>query len=382
MTEAELALDAEGRILALRVSVAIDLGAYLSFAAGTAPQNASNSYCSTYDLPLMHTVVRAMFTNTTMVAPYRGTAKPEASYVIERVVDKAAREMGIDPVEMRRRNLIHPSAMPYKTPGGFVYDCGEFERVLDKALELADWTGFSKRRAESERHGQLRGIGLALHCQRAGNQSERMEIRVLQNGSVALHVGTHSHGQGHETAFAQMANEWLGVELDDVRVFQGDTDKVLFGRGTFSQRSMLAGGSALKLAADEVIRKGKRLAGWMLEAAESDIDFESGMFRIKGTDRAVNFRDVAKKSYLGMGLPAEFGVGLDGTGTHPGPFTFPNGCMVCEVEIDPATGAVKVVKLSASSTRSLSRASCMDRARRAWVKLCSRKCSTSARPAN
>ncbi len=282
-----------------------------------------------------------------MMASYRGTAKPEASFVMERLVDKAARELGIDPVDMRRRNLIPAAAMPHKTAGGLVYDCGEFEKVLDQALELADWAGFPKRRAESERRGLRRGIGLALHCQRAGNQSERMEIRVAPNGSVALHVGTHSHGQSHETAFAQMVNEWLGVAPEQVMLFQGDTDKVLFGRGTFSQRSMSAGGSALQMAADAVIAKGKRLAGLMLEASEDDIDFEGGMFCVKGTDRAVSFRDVAKKSYQGMGLPAEFGIGLDGAGTHPGPFTFPNGCMICEVEVDTDTGTVEVVKLSA-----------------------------------
>ena len=345
--EAELALNREGRILGLRSSVAIDLGAYLSSSAGSAPNNATMSYSSTYVVPLIHVVVRAMFTNTGMMASYRGTAKPEGNFVIERLIDKAAREMGIDPVDMRRRNLIPSSAMPHKTASGFVYDCGEFEKVLDKTLNLADWAGFPARRSESERRGLRRGIGLALHCQRAGNQSERMEIRVAHNGSIALHVGTHSHGQGHETAFAQMANEWLGVEIDQVRVFQGDTDNVLFGRGTFSQRSMIAGGSAMKAAAAVVVKKGKRLAGFILEASDEDIDFDNGMFRVKGTDRAVSLRDVAKKSYQGLGLPAEFGVGLDGTGSHPGPSTFPNGCMICEVEVDTDTGTVEVVNLSA-----------------------------------
>jgi carbon-monoxide dehydrogenase large subunit len=302
------------------------------------------SYSSTYLIPLIHVVVRAMFTNTGMMASYRGTAKPEGNFVIERLVDKAAREMGIDPVDMRRRNLIPSSAMPHKTASGFVYDCGEFEEVLDQALKLADWAGFPARRSDSERRGLRRGIGLALHCQRAGNQSERMEIRVARNGSIALHVGTHSHGQGHETAFAQMANEWLGVDIDQVRVFQGDTDNVLFGRGTFSQRSMIAGGSAMKAAAAEVVKKGKRLAGFLLETSDEDIDFDNGMFRVKGTDRAVSLRDVAEKSY--RSLPPEFGVGLDGTGSHPGPFTFPNGCMICEVEVDTDTGSVEVVKLS------------------------------------
>jgi carbon-monoxide dehydrogenase large subunit len=347
LTEAELALDTEGRILALRVSVAMDVGAYLGYSAGVAPNNAAVSYTSTYDVPLIHVVVRAVFTNTGVMAPYRGTGKPEAGFVIERLIDKAAREMNIDPIEIRRRNLIHPSAMPYTTPGGNIYDSGEFERVLDKALQLSDWAGFPARRAKSERGGLRRGIGLALHCQRAGRQSERMEIRVAPNGSLALHVGTHSHGQGHETVFAQMVTEWLGVRLDQVRVFQGDTDRILFGRGTFSQRSMIAGGSALKLAADEVVRKGQQLAGWMLEASASDIEFEDGMFRVKGTDRQVSFLDVAQKSYQGAGLPAELGVGLSGIGAHPGPNTFPNGCMISEVEIDTDTGTVKVVKLSA-----------------------------------
>ncbi len=347
IVEAELALDADARILAVRSSIAIDLGAYLSVTAGSAPNNATNSLSSTYVVPLMHVVVNAVFTNTAMMASYRGTAKPEASFVIERLVDKAAREMGVDPVDMRRRNLIPSEAMPHKTAGGLIYDCGEFEKILDQALELADWTGFPQRRLDSERRGLRRGIGLALHCQRAGNQSERMEIRVAQNGSVALYVGTHSHGQSHETAFAQMINQWLGVEPDQVTLFQGDTDRVLFGRGTFSQRSMSTGGSALQMAADVVIAKGKRLAGLMLEASEDDIDFKRGSFCVKGTDRVVGFREVAKKSYQGMGLPPEFGIGLDGVGSHPGPFTFPNGCMVCEAEVDPETGAVDVVKLSA-----------------------------------
>jgi carbon-monoxide dehydrogenase large subunit len=347
IVEAALALDSDARISAVRSSIAVDLGAYLSATAASAPNNATNSLSSTYLVPLMHVVVKAVFTNTAMMASYRGTAKPEASFVMERLVDKAARELGIDPVDMRRRNLIPAAAMPHKTAGGLIYDCGEFEQVLDQALALADWTGFPKRRRESERRGLRRGIGLALHCQRAGNQSERMEIRVTPNGSVGLHVGTHSHGQGHETAFAQMIHEWLGVEPEKVTLFQGDTDKVLFGRGTFSQRSMSTGGSALQVAADVVVAKGKRLAGLMLEAAEDDIEFKSGRFCVKGTDRAVTFRDVAKKSYQGMGLPPEFGIGLDGAGTHPGPFTFPNGCMICEVEVDADTGTVAVVKLCA-----------------------------------
>jgi carbon-monoxide dehydrogenase large subunit len=346
ITQAALALDANGRALALRASVSINLGAYLGHHAGVAPLNAAISYTNTYDVPLIHAVVRACFTHSSVVGPYRGTAKPEATFVTERLIDKAAREMKLDLVDMRRRNLISASAMPYRTPGGYLFDCGEFERVLDKALVAADWQGFGRRRAESERRGLLRGIGLAMHCQRAGSQAERMEIRVAQDGSVALHAGTLASGQGHETAFAQMAAEWLGVPAAKVRLFQGDTGRVLYGRGTYAQRSMNAGGSALRLAADEVVRKGMRLAAWMLEADAHDIEFVEGVFRVKGTDRQASFADVARKSYA-AGVPPDLGIGLEGTGSHPGPNNFPNGCLVSEVEVDPQTGRVELVGLTA-----------------------------------
>ena len=347
IAEAALALDETGRILAFRTAVDVDLGAYLSGSAGVPPRNATISYPGTYHVPLIHAEMRATFTNTTLLGPYRGSGKPEATFVLERLMEKAAREMGIDAIEMRRRNLIAPSQMPYQTPGGYVYDSGDFERVLDKAIELTDWRGFETRRAESEARGIRRGIGLALHCQRAGTFSERMEIRVAKNGLVALHVGTLSTGQGHETMFAQMVSGWLGVPLDRIRVFQGDTDKVLFGRGTFAQRSMSAGGSALRLAADDVIAKGSRLSAWMLEVAEADVVFEDGEFRVAGTDRGVSFAEVAEKSYLGAGLPSAFGIGLDGVGNHDGTYSFPNGCMICELEVDPDTGTIAVDRLYA-----------------------------------
>ena len=347
IAEAALAFDSEGRILAFRTSVAADLGAYLSGSAGVPPRNATISYPGTYHVPLIHAVVRATFTNTVQMGPYRGSGKPEATFVLERLMEKAAREMDIDPIDLRRHNLIPPSNMPYETPGGYVYDSGDFEPILDKALALADWEGFEVRRADSEGRGLRRGIGLALHCQRAGTFSERMEIRVGPDGSVALHVGTLSTGQGHETMFAQMVSGWLGLPMDQIRVFQGDTDKVLFGRGTFAQRSMSAGGSALKLASDEVVAKGKRLSAWMLEASEADIVFEDGLFQVAGTDRQVTFFDVVETSYRGSGLPREFGIGLDGVGTHDGTYSFPNGCMICEVEIDMDTGTIKVDRLAA-----------------------------------
>jgi carbon-monoxide dehydrogenase large subunit len=248
---------------------------------------------------------------------------------------------------LRRINLIRPAAMPYRTSGGNIYDCGDFEKVMDQACALAGWDTFAARRSASERRGLCRGIGMAMHCQRAGSLPERMEIRVAPDGGVLVYPGTLSTGQGHETMFAQMICDWLGVAIDDVRVKQGDTDSVLFGRGTFAQRSTSTGGSALRLAADEVVQKGKRLSAWMLEAAEADIEFERGLFRVKGTDRQVSFRDVAKASYNGAALPPGLEIGLSGVGTHVGPNTFPNGCMICELEVEPETGRVALLQLCA-----------------------------------
>ncbi len=347
IAQGELALDAEGRALALRVAVAIDLGAYLSNAAGVPPLNAAISYTSTYDIPLIHATVDAVYTHTAPVGPYRGSGKPEASFLTERLFDRAARELAIDGIELRRRNLIGPSAMPYRTPGGYLFDACDFPRLLEASLTLADWTGFAARRAESARRGLLRGIGLAMHCQRAGSLSERMEIRLTARGDVALHVATLSTGQGHETVFVQMVAHWLGVPVERIRLFQGDTDRLLYGRGTFAQRSMIAGGSALRLAADEVVRKGRAIAAWMLEASEGDVAFAAGRFSVSGTDRGVSLDAVARRAFAAPGLPAELGIGLDGAGTHPGPNTFPSGAMICEVEVDPDTGRVTVVSLDA-----------------------------------
>src|SRR5260221_1571059 len=345
IAQAELALDASGRALGMRVSVDIDLGAYLGHHAGVAPGNAAISYTNTYDIPLIHTVVHARFTNTSPLGPHRATAKPEATYVTERLFDQAAREMQIDLADIRRRNFI--AAFPYQTPGGYVFDSGEFAAVLDKTLAAADWSGFARRRAESQQRGRRRGIGLAMHCQRAGSQAERMEIRVAADGSLAVHAGTLSTGQGHETAFAQMAAGWFRLPIEEVRLYQGDTQQVLYGRGTYAQRSMNAGGSALRLAADEVVRKGKRFAGWLLEADAADIEFAAGVFRVKGTDRQLSLTDVARRAYASPGVPAELGIGLDGAGSHPRPNNFPNGCMVCEVEVDVDTGRVELVALAA-----------------------------------
>jgi carbon-monoxide dehydrogenase large subunit len=345
INDAEIALDGEGRILAMRNSATVDIGAYGGLAAGIAPQTAGTNFPAPYNIPLIHSDIRAVFTNTSQLGPYRGTGKPQAVFVMERLIEKAAREIGIDAIELRRRNLIRPADMPYRASTGNVYDCGDFEAVLDKALALSDWGSFATRRALSENRGLRRGIGLALHCQRAGLASERMEIRVAENGSVAVYAGTFSTGQGHETMFAQMISSWLGAPLEDIQVFHGDTDQVLFGRGSFAQRTMSAGGGALKRAADEVIRKGRRLSAWMMEVAEDDVSFENGRFRVAGTDREISFHEVAEKSYAPLGLPPEFGVGLDGVGSDAGPSTYPNGCMIAEVELDTDTGLVTVDRM-------------------------------------
>lgn len=344
IAQAEIALDGDGRILALRNTVVVDMGAYPGLAAGVAPLSAAINYPGPYRIPLIHSSIRAVFTNSSVTGPYRGTGKPEATFVLERLMEKAAAETGIDAIELRHRNLVRRSEMPYRGPTGQI-DCGDFERVLDRGIALAQWQGFAARRAESERRRLRRGLGLAFHCQRAGLASERMEIRVEESGSVAVYAGTFSTGQGHETMFAQMVSSWLGVPPDHVRVFHGDTDQVLFGRGSFAQRTMSTGGTALKVAADEVIRKARRISAWMMEAAENDIVFENGRFRVTGTDRELSFHQVAEKSYLPMGLPSEFGVGLDAVGTDPGPSTYPNGCMIAEVEVDPETGFVQVDRL-------------------------------------
>jgi carbon-monoxide dehydrogenase large subunit len=348
IAEGELALDPDGMVLAFRTTVDLDIGAYLVETGGVPPHNAGISYPGPYCIPHVLAVARAVFTNSTPVQTYRGSGKPEASLVLERLIEKAAREMGIDPVVMRRRNMIQPAEMPFQTHyEDYVYDCGNFEATLDKCLALADWAGFPARRAASEESGLLRGIGVGMHCQRAGNASERMEIRVSPAGDIAVHAGTLSCGQGHETMYAQMVSQWFTVPMNEVRVFQGDTDKVLFGRGSYAQRSMGVGGSALKLAADEVITKGKRLAAWMMEASADDVVFEDNSFKVAGTDRHLTWKQVVRKSYQVSGLPVEFGMGLGAAATHNGPNTFPNGCIIAEVEVDPETGTVNVVKVSA-----------------------------------
>ncbi len=345
---AEMALDADGRILGLRVEADYNLGAHLAAGAGISPVHSTTLYSGVYAIPAIRATTRAAYTNTAWTSPYRGAGRPEATYLLERLVEKAARETGIDAIELRRRNFVAPAAMPYRTALDFEYDSGEFEAVMDDALDLADWDGFAVRRAETEARGRLRGRGVACFLESAAMSNERMEIRFDASGSVTVVAGTFSHGQGHETVYAQMVSDWLGVDFASVRLVQGDTEAVSIGRGTFGSRSMTVGGSALRIAADRVIERGREIAAYLLEAAPDDIAFEAGGFTVAGTDRTIGIVDVAKAAYAPFGFPAELGLGLEGVGDYAaGQGNFPNGCQVAEVEIDPETGRVELVRLSA-----------------------------------
>jgi aerobic carbon-monoxide dehydrogenase large subunit len=346
--EAALALDQDGRFLGLKVAADYALGAYLSLNAAVPAGLGSLAYVNVYRIPAIHIAFKGVFTHTTATGPYRGAGKPEAVYVIERLIDRAAREMGIDPTELRRRNFIAPTSMPYKTPLNTVYDSGEFEAVMDKALAVADWQGFEARRAASRQAGKLRGRGLAYFVEIAAPFNDRMEVRLDESGNVAVVAGTHSHGQGHETVYAQMVSEWLGVGFDTVRVIQGDTDRVAFGRGTYGSRSMSIGGSSLKKATDIIVEKAREMASHILEAAPGDIEFSAGSFTVAGTDRSIALVEIAKRAHAPAGWPAQFGIGLEAVGSFaPTAPNFPNGCHVCEVEIDPETGKSEIVRYTA-----------------------------------
>ena len=346
VVHAELALDENGKFLAIRSTAYQALGAYW-WAAATAPLFWSLMFIpSLYDVQTIHVSTSAVFTNTAPTSVYRGAGRPEAIYLIERLVEQAARLTGIDRVELRRRNLIRPDALPYHTPTHHNYDSGEFEKLMDQCLKLADWNGFPARRKESERRGKQRGRAVTPYIELGGVFNERMEIRFDPGGMVTIIAGTHSHGQGHATAFAQLVAEWLGVPFEAINYIQGDTEKVAFGRGTFAARSSLVGGNGLRVAADAVIARGKEMAGALMEAAPSDIEFNAGTFTVMGTDKRMSIGDVARAFFAPAGPVMKLGLGLDGVGTWSGvpggAPNYPNGCQVCEVEVDPETGTVHI----------------------------------------
>ncbi|OGA09396.1 MAG: hypothetical protein A3H33_10500 [Betaproteobacteria bacterium RIFCSPLOWO2_02_FULL_65_20] len=349
VVKAELALDRDGRFLALRSTNLSNLGAH---AASIIPLRKGVSILNgLYRVPVCHYRAQAVLSNTPSTIPYRSAGRPEAMYVIERLIELAARKTGIDAIELRRRNLISPDELPYRNPSGVTYDSGDYERSMNIALDIGDWKGFPARRAASQARGLLRGIGLANYIELTmGFPREWTEITVSPQGEVELAIGTLSSGQGHETSFAQCVSEWLGVPFESVRHVQGDTDRIPVGGGSHSGRSMRMGGVVMGTAVKQVIDKGKRIASHLLEAAQADIDFAGGRFVVKGTDRSVGLFETAAAAVVGEGgdLPEELRGPL--SGQHEELFTaggFPYGTQVCEVEIDPETGVVAIVRYAA-----------------------------------
>ena len=342
-SHAELALDADGRFLALRAFNTSNIGAH---AVSFIPLNKGMAVLpSVYDIPTAHVRGRAVMSHTSPTYPYRSAGRPEVMYVIERLIDLAARRLRLDRVELRRRNLVPPTVMPYRNPVGLVYDSGDYAAAQDRAVDLADWKGFEARRAEARRRGRHRGIGLANYIElNTGAPRERAEITVRPDGRIDVVIGTLSSGQGHETSFGQLLVEWLGVEHAQVRVVSGDTDVAPVGGGSHSGRSMRQAGVVLATACDQIVARGTRLAAWLLEAAPADIVFAGRRFTVTGTDRAVDLFDVAAAA-LRADAPADLGGPLTGEGDRTDSVpSFPYGCAVCEVEVDPETGVVDVVR--------------------------------------
>jgi aerobic carbon-monoxide dehydrogenase large subunit len=343
----ELALDDELRFLGLSVTNIANMGAYLSNFAPEIPTGSGGvMFSGVYRIPAIHVAVRGAFTHTVPVDAYRGAGRPEAAYALERLIDFAARRLGVAPRELRQRNFIRPEAMPYATPLGLVYDSGDFARNMEDALAEADVAGFAARRAAAAARGHYRGLGHAVYIEQSGMPPDEFaELRFDPSGTLTMLMGTQSSGQGHQTAYAQLAAERLGLALDKIRVVQGDTAAIAFGRGTGGSRSLPVGGASADAAAQKLIAKGRRIAAHLLEAAEADVAFADGVFRIAGTDREIGIEAVARAAFNPAQLPPEVEPGFAESGhfTPPSP-TFPNGCHVCEVEIEPDTGHVDIVR--------------------------------------
>ena len=346
LTEAALALDAEGHILGMRVETTANLGAYLSnFSPFVATLAGARMLPGVYRVPVLYGRTRCVFTNTVPIDAYRGAGRPEASYVIERLVETAARDLGLDPADFRERNYIAPAEMPYETATGLTYDSGDFARIQRTALDLAGRDGLAARKAEARKRGKLLGLGHASYIECcAGMGKEAARFRLDDDGGITLDVGTQSNGQGHETAYAQLVADRLGLTPEQVRVRQGDSAALPFGGGTGGSRSILMGGGATAAATDQAIDTLKKLAGFLLEAAPGDIEVESGHFTIAGTDRRVSLRALAEASTRDD-LPDDMKGGVDETGTYDAPpLTYPNGCHACEIEVDEATGVPEIVR--------------------------------------
>jgi len=347
VTEAEMALDKNGIMLGFRVKTIAAIGAYLQSAMPAFVFNAG-SLAGTYRTPAMHVDISAVFTHTNPIRPYRGNGRPEAGFVIERMVDCAADQLGIDPAELRRRNYVPPSAMPYKTPLTFTWDSGEFEKNMNLALELADAKGFKARKAESAKRGKLRGFGLSNTIERAAPAGlEGAEVRFDRNGTLTMFCGSNNQGQGHETAFKQIVCDRLGIDPHDVQYVQGDTDQVFFGEGTGGSRSSTMGGSAFHLATEKIVTKARAIAAHMLQVAPDDLRFDDGVFSTNKTNRTLSIKELAAASLEPKNLPKDMEPGLFATSVYSAPIAnYPNGCHVCEVEIDRDTGQVQIVRYS------------------------------------
>jgi len=365
VTRIELALDADGTFLALRTDTHANMGAYLSTFSTCVPTWLHGTLMAgNYTTPLIYVNVKAVFTNTVPVDAYRGAGRPEATYQLERVIDKAAREMGLDPVELRRRNFIKPDQFPYATPVAVEYDTGNYDATMDKVLELADVSGFAARRAESAANGKLRGLGLNCYIEACGIAPSNLvgqlgaraglydaaTVRVNATGSISVMVGAHSHGQGHETTFPQVVAEMLGIDESMVDIVHGDSSKIPFGMGTYGSRSIAVCGSAMVRATEKIINKARKIAAHLMEASETDVEFANGAFSVAGTDKSVAWGDVTLAAYVPHNYPLEdIEPGLEETAFYdPANFTYPAGAYACEVEVDPDTGKVEVVGFSAA----------------------------------
>jgi carbon-monoxide dehydrogenase large subunit len=359
LTKAELALDKNGKFLALRVHTTANMGAYLSTFASCIPTILyATLLAGQYTTPVIYAEVKAVFTNTAPVDAYRGAGRPEATYVVERIVETAARELKMDPAELRRKNFI--TQFPYQTPVALLYDTGNYDATLTEAQKLADVEGYAARKKASEAAGKLRGRGYACYIEACGiapsavagslgaraGLFEAGEVRVHPTGKVTVFTGSHSHGQGHETTFAQVVASRLGIPFEDVDIVHGDTSKILFGMGTYGSRSIAVGGTAIVKALDKVVNKGKKIAAHLLEAAETDIEFKDGFFQVAGTDKKKAFAEIALTAYVPHNYPHDkLEPGLNENAFYdPTNFTFPAGSYVCEVEVDPETGQVKIDK--------------------------------------
>jgi carbon-monoxide dehydrogenase large subunit len=363
VTTAELALDKEGKFLAMRVNTVANLGAYLSTFASAIPTYLyATLLAGQYKTPLVYCDVQGVFTNTTPVDAYRGAGRPEATYVVERLVEEAAAKLKIAPDELRRRNFVQPNEFPYTTPVIHQYDCGDFPRALRDALKLADVPGFAQRKAEAKKRGKLRGIGYSSYIEACGIAPsaavgslgggvglwESATVRFNPTGNVSVHVGTHAHGQSHETTYAQVVADRLGVPFENVEIVHGDTARTPFGMGTYGSRSAAVGLSAVCKAADKIIEKGKKIAGHLLEASPHDIEFRDGQFRVVGTDKQVPIAQIAFTAYVPHNYPKDLEPGFEETAFYdPLNFSFPAGTHICEVEIDPETGTTAIVNYAA-----------------------------------